>query len=174
VVAAAGALFFLGATATAGAQTPDPDGFAVAGTVDGLYPGVQTTVHATVTNPQTFTISVTSVGVTSLDASPQCPGSLLEFGDETTAVDVAPGATATVPVAVSLDAGAPDACQGATWPLEFVGTAAGDGPAAGSGSGGGSLALTGTNVFGLALAGLVLVAAGIGARLTAHRQRKSV
>jgi hypothetical protein len=63
--------------------------------------------------------------VTVLDASPACPASVLEISDSQASVVVAPGGTATVPLDVRMSRGASDACQGATWPLEFTGTAVG-------------------------------------------------
>jgi len=164
-----------------GASTPQ-GGFGVGGDVNGLYPGAEATVQATVVNPQSFTIQVTSVGVTALDASPQCPGSLLSFGDQPATVDIPASGTGTVLLTVQVDPGMPDACQGATWPLSFVGTAvssAGGSPASspnsdGSGSGtrAGGLALTGADMMGLAAIGAGLVAAGVTARHVSRRRRR--
>jgi len=175
-----GALLLMGSPAV-GAPPPQ-GGFGVGGDVDGLYPGAETTVQATVVNPQSFTIQVTSVGVTALDASPQCPGALLSFREEAATVDIPAGGTGTVPVIVRVDAGLPDACQGATWPLSFIGTAvssAGGSPtsspnADGSGSGtrGGGLALTGADLAGLAAVGAGLVAVGVTARRVSRRRRR--
>lgn len=99
--------------------------FELSGEVDGLYPGADTTLDAVVTNPYRFAIRVISTTVTVLDASPACPASMLEIGDSREAVEVPPGGTRTVPLAVRMSLRAPDACQGATWPLEFSGTAVG-------------------------------------------------
>jgi hypothetical protein len=101
------------------------DGFQITGEVDGLHPGAGATLEARVSNPHPFAIRVISTSATVLDANPGCPASMLEIGDLTAAVLVPPGATATVPLDVRMRVGAPDACQGATWPLEFNGTAVG-------------------------------------------------
>ena len=101
------------------------DAFTIAGEVDGLYPGADTTLNARVSNPHPFAIRVISTTVTVLDASPACPASMLQIGDSQASVVVPPGGSGTVPLDVQMSRGAPDACQGATWPLEFTGTAAG-------------------------------------------------
>jgi hypothetical protein len=100
-------------------------GFEIAGEVDGLFPGADMTLDAEVTNPYPFAIRVISTTVTVLDASPACPASMLEIGDSHATVEVPPGGTGTVPLDVRMSLNAPDACQGATWPLEFTGTAVG-------------------------------------------------
>ncbi|MBA2634984.1 MAG: hypothetical protein H0U86_18630 [Chloroflexi bacterium] len=101
------------------------DGYTIAGEIDGLFPGADATLDARVTNPHPFTIRVISTSVTVLDANPACPASMLAIGDSRASFDVPPGGTGTVPLAVRMSLGAPDACQGATWPLEFTGTAVG-------------------------------------------------
>jgi len=101
------------------------DGFEIAGEVDGLYPGAEATLEARVTNPHPFAILVTSTTASALDANPACPASMIEIGDLVAAVVIPPGGTGSVPLDVRMSAGAPDACQGATWPLEFTGTAVG-------------------------------------------------
>lgn len=102
------------------------DGFTVAGEIDGLYPGAVATLDATVTNPYPFAIRVSSVAVGVGDAGPGCPASMLEVGGSVGSVEVAGHATGTVPLEVRMQASAPDACQGAMWPLRF--TAIGLGP----------------------------------------------
>jgi hypothetical protein len=101
------------------------DGFEIAGEVDGLYPGADATLEARVSNPHPFAIRVISTTASALDASPACPASMIEIGDLTAAVVIPPGGSGSVPLDVRLSAGAPDDCQGATWPLEFTGTAVG-------------------------------------------------
>lgn len=103
------------------------DGFTVAGEIVGLYPGAVRTLDATVTNPYPFAIRVSSVAVVVDDAGPNCPAAMLEVGGSVGSVEVAGRATGTVPLEVRMQLMAPDACQGATWPLRF--TAIGLGPA---------------------------------------------
>lgn len=88
-------------------------------------PGIEATLHARVTNPYGFAIRVTSTGVSVGDASAACPASILSFSDSHAAVDLAPATTVSVPLAVRMARDAPDACQGATWPLTFTGFALG-------------------------------------------------
>ena len=127
--------------------------FAMAGEVGGLYPGIETTMPVTVTNPESFPIELISVATQADDSGPACPGSLLSFGDLGPAVSIAAGATATLPITVRLDRATPDACQGATWLLVFSGTAQS------TGSGSGSLAVTGANsvIFAVVACSLVVV-----------------
>ena len=104
------------------------DGFVIAGEVDGLFPGAETTLDARLTNPHPFPIRVISTSVIVLDASPGCPASMLQIGDSQMTIVVPAGGTGTVPLHVRMSRSAPDACQGATWPLEFTGTAVGMAP----------------------------------------------
>jgi hypothetical protein len=50
---------------------------------------------------------------------------MLEVGDSQETAEVPALGTGTVPLDVRMSMSAPDACQGATWPLEFAGTAVG-------------------------------------------------
>jgi LPXTG-motif cell wall-anchored protein len=141
------------------------DEFEIAGEVDGLYPGAETTLDAVVTNPYPFAIRIMSTSAMVLDAGAACPASMLEVGDAQATVDVPAGATGIVPLPVRMDMSAPDACQGATWPLMFTGTAVR------TDVGG----LPGTNVLdperqaALALIGSVLLVGGL---LVARRRRR--
>lgn len=179
------------APAPAGAQEAVPqDDFVITGEIDGLYPGQRTTLDAQVTNLQAFSITVTSIEVTVDDAGPGCAASWLHFDPLTDPVDVAAGATGTVPVPVELDFDAPEACNGASWPLTLHATAVGAGDAVvppgpgGGGQGperavppseaGGSipewLARAGVDVAPILAVGTLLVAAGLLARRTASRR----
>lgn len=102
------------------------DRFTIAGEIDGLYPGAARTLDATVTNPYPFAIRVSSVTVIVGDAGPSCPATMLEVGGSAGGVEVAGHATGIVLLEVRMEMRAPDACQGATWPLRF--TASGLGP----------------------------------------------
>lgn len=101
------------------------DGYQIAGEVDGLYPGAVATLDSRVTNPHPFPIRVVSTTVTVFDASSECPASMLEIGDSQATVEVPPLGMGTVPLDVRMSLSASDACQGATWPLMFTGTAVG-------------------------------------------------
>lgn len=156
-----------------GVATAQSD-FEVGGEIAGLYPGIDTTLQATVTNPQSFPIEVTSVAVQVADLSPECPGSLLRFGSIRASVVISAGATALVPVAVQMDRAAPDACQGVVWPLEFRAVAISDGGSAGlppPTGGGAATPVTGSDVALKLSFGAALVAAG-GAILVLQRGRR--
>jgi hypothetical protein len=101
------------------------DRFAIAGEVDGLYPGATATLDARLTNPYPFAIRVISATATAQDASVACPASMLVIGDAQAEVEIPARASGSVPLAVRMVRSAPDACQGAIWPLEFTGTAVG-------------------------------------------------
>jgi hypothetical protein len=145
------------------------DEFEIAGEVDGLYPGAETTLDALVTNPYPFAIQVISASATVGDASSACPASMLEVGDAQTTVEVPATSTGSVPLRVRMHASAPDACQGATWPLLFTATAVRTGVSG----------LPGTDVrdperqAALALIGSLLLVAGfmLARRRRGHRSR---
>ncbi len=141
------------------------DAFAITGAVDGLYPGADMTLDVRITNPHPFWIRVTSVAVTARDAGPACPASVLELRDSQAAVDIPPGATGRLPLEIRMDPGAPDACQGATWTLEFTGNAV----AAGA-SGLPSTSMRTARDLGLLVASVALFAAA--GLLASLRRRK--
>jgi LPXTG-motif cell wall-anchored protein len=157
---------------------PSQEDFRLTGEVGGLYPGIESTVPVAITNPQSFAIDIVSVDVTALDAGSGCPGSVLTFDGVGSTVAVPAGGTVTVSVEVRLDPAAPDACQGATWPLVFTGSAtspdegpgAGRTPTGGSGSGARGLATTGAGIAGLVAIGLAMVGVGAWIRRRARRR----
>ena len=169
------------ATSPAGAQgAVARDDFVIAGEVDGLYPGIQTTLATNVTNPQAFTIRVVSVDVTVDDANAGCSGAWLHFGRLAGPVDVLPGTMAAVPVPLEMDFAAPEACREASWPLTFVATAVdadtdatatnpktGDRPPPGPNA----LAPTGLDVAPLVAIAVLLIAVGIVLQRHARRSR---
>jgi hypothetical protein len=169
VVAHAVAMLVLAACLAPAVRAADE--FAISGKVDGLFPGANATLYARVTNPYPFTIRVVSTTATVHDASAACQASMLEIGDLTATVEISPGGEGTVPLDVRMDLAAPDACQGATWPLEFSGTAVGAAP---SGLPGTSV-IGPTGVAGLVAIGAVLVAVGLLAlvRKRLHRPRRA-
>jgi hypothetical protein len=162
------AVILIAALVLAGPGAPSvhaEDGYEIAGEIDGLYPGAQATLEAQVTNPHAFAIRVISTTVTVLDASPACPASMLEIGDSQATVEIPPGETRTVPLDVRMSLSAPNACQGATWPLQFTGTAVGTGA---SGLPGTSM-IDPRSLSALVIIGGALLAVGI---LTVGRDRR--
>jgi hypothetical protein len=145
--------------------------FEISGEIDGLYPGAEATLTARVVNPYPFPIRVVTTRATVLDARDGCPASLLEVRDARTSAEIPAHGSGTVPLHVTLDRAAPDACQGATWPLVFSGTALVDGSSARLPETSilGVARSLGLVVFGLAVAALALVLAGR-ARRGDHRR----
>jgi hypothetical protein len=151
----------------ANASAPPPP-IGLTGEVDGLYPGATATMDVHLTNHQSFTIRVTSVDVAVL-SSPTCPARFLSVGGSRTPVEVAPTATAIIAVPVQMDRAAPDACQGAVFPLDLSASAVEAGDAAAPPP---SLALTGVALVRLVVVALALVVTGATARLVARRRAK--
>lgn len=136
----------------------------------GLYPNADVTVPVRVHNPFDYDIAVHTASVQVGDAGPGCPRTNLEAATFSGDVVVRAGADGVVPVHMHMPAGAPDACQGASFPLVF--TASGS-PAAPSGSGsaagnGGGFAFTGAETGTVAGIGLACCVAG---RLLTRRRR---
>jgi hypothetical protein len=97
--------------------------FSIAGSVTGLYPGVTLPLVLVVTNSKPFTISVQTISTTVGSPSIACPGINLHVTSFSGQLPVAPGSTTTTVVEVSMDPSAPDACQGALFPLSYLGFA---------------------------------------------------
>ena len=117
----------VGALSMVGA-TPPPNAnahrhFVVSGRVEGLRPGATRPLALTVENPNSVPIRVTSITVAAGAAGPGCPGSSLVLPRWTGSLAVPKRGTASLSVDVRLLGGAPDACQGAVWPLTYGGTA---------------------------------------------------
>lgn len=148
------------AAAVMAAPARAADTFLITGSVDGLYPGAMVTLVASVTNPFPFTVRVTTVGATPGDGP--CPAAMLTVSGSSAEVVVEPGATGTVPLEVHLDRNAGDACQAATWPIAFSGTAVEASPASAS------MAVTGVAIGGAAAMGGALMAIGLALRFGAR------
>ena len=109
--------------ATSGSVAGAGDTFLITGSVDGLYPGIDTTMPATVSNPFPRPIVLLEFGVVVIDTGGPCAASLLSVAATSPNVTIAPNASAVVPIRVALDDAAPDVCQGATFSLQFSGLA---------------------------------------------------
>jgi hypothetical protein len=128
--------------------------------VSGLFPGATIVEPVQVHNPQDYPVTVVSTEVLIADASAGCTASNLDASAVGGDVEVAAGSDAAVPVAFHMAADAPDACQGATFPLTFVATgtrpeqASGNMPWTGAGPVTAVLAVAGCAAFvvGVALA----------------------
>jgi hypothetical protein len=100
-----------------------PKEFSITGHVNGLLPGQPTKLPVRIRNPWSWAIRVTSVTV-HVDASGRpCPvGNARIHGFKGSFV-VTPRSTRELLLSAGIRAGAPAACQGATFALTFRGTA---------------------------------------------------
>lgn len=97
--------------------------FGVHGDADGLHPGATLPLRLTLTNENAFPISVTSVAVSVGEATPGCPGDLLEPGELPGPVSVPAGDRTIVSLPVHMAGDVPAACEGASFPLTYDATA---------------------------------------------------
>ena len=90
----------------------------------GLYPDADVTVPVTVHNPLAYDLAVHTANVGVGDASSGCGAGYLEASSFSGDVVVPAHGDATIPIRMHMLASAPDACQGATFPLRFIGSGA--------------------------------------------------
>lgn len=95
--------------------------FHIAGGLGGLFPGTASPLVLSVYNPNKVAITVTSITTTVGDASTGCPATYLSVASFGGSLAVGPKQTATVAVPAQLSHSAPDACQGAVFPLRYSG-----------------------------------------------------
>jgi hypothetical protein len=129
---AAGDTIALSGNGTAGTPSPSqpgvalptaPGSFRISGNVAGLYPGARLPLVLTVTNPQHFAIAVTTLSVSAGNAAPGCTAANLTATSFSGRLTVPAGGTGAVSVRVTLAHSAPNACQGAVFPLRYTGVA---------------------------------------------------
>jgi hypothetical protein len=147
--------------------------FTLSAQVSGLYPNATLMAGVRVDNPQSYAISVRTASVTVGDANAGCTSANLTTSPFGGAVDVAANGSGTVPIRLHMLTSAPDACQGASFPLSFEATAvAGADPAAAHTPMPHMTAFTGAaGTIALALLGAILGAAGV--VLVAATRRRS-
>lgn len=97
--------------------------FGISGSVTGLYPGASMPLVLTVSNHQEFTIVVTSITTSVGSPNPACASANLTVTQFIGDLSVPAKGTSNVAVTVTLTHAAPDACQGAVFPLQYIGTA---------------------------------------------------
>jgi hypothetical protein len=139
------------------------------GHVRGLYPGATERMPVLVRNRNSHPVRVRWVGATSRDARPGCSRRELVVRPSRRRVVIPARAARTVTIGIGLRATAPNACEGARWPLRLLarGTVEPTGrrsPSGGSDDRSGGLPFTGRDLPLLALVGLVLLTAGAIAR----------
>ena len=94
------------------------------GAMRGLFPGGAEKLVLTVTNPNSFEIIVRSITVDAEDASNDCASNNLLTRDYSgPPVSVPKKGFTRVAVEVAMRSNADDECRGATFPLQFGGTA---------------------------------------------------
>lgn len=106
-----------GGTNAGAAPTND---FTMSADFTGLYPGARLTAPVTVHNSRSFAIDVKAATVLVADASPTCVAGNVVAHSFSGDVRVPANGTTTVPVRMEMVASAPDACQGAVFPLTFA------------------------------------------------------
>lgn len=127
--AASGDTYVLSGNGTAGPSSQPvtnaaaATGFRISGSVAGLYPGAHLPLALKVTNPQHFAIVVTTISVSAGNAKPGCGAANLKATSFAGKLHVPAGGSAVVTVQVTLAHSAPNACQGAVFPLRYTGAA---------------------------------------------------
>lgn len=124
VVAATGAANGFAAISGQPAPARVSKPFTVSGTIESLLPGQPGQLRLTVRNTtRRRKIKVVSITVTPGDAAPGCDARQLRVGSFTGALKLRRKQARTVTLPITLATEAPDACQGATFPLTFGGRA---------------------------------------------------
>ncbi|MGZ6926799.1 MAG: hypothetical protein ACXVJF_08770 [Acidimicrobiia bacterium] len=159
-----------------GASAADEQ-FTLTTTYVGLFPNADVSVPVTVHNPRDYVLAVHTAAVTVGDAGPGCDASNLVAESFRGDVLVAARRDATIPIHMHMPADAPDACQGATFPLTFTATGSpasgGPGRASGFAFTGSGFAFTGLGPEALALATIGAGAVALGIVLLTVRRRAS-
>lgn len=99
------------------------DAFGISGSVSGLYPGASLPLTLTITNREPFLIVVTSISTSVGKPKAGCDATNLGVTQFTGELRVPSGGAAQLTVTATLAHAAPDACQGAVFPLRYAGTA---------------------------------------------------
>jgi hypothetical protein len=106
---------------SSGSLTASP--FAITGKVTGLYPGVTLPLTLTITNRQTFAITVTSMTTTVRNASKTCLAANVAVTSFAGSLPVAAKKKATMTLEVTMLESAPNVCQSHSFPFHYTGLA---------------------------------------------------
>lgn len=98
-------------------------GFGISGRVAGLYPGASLPLTLRIDNPNSFKIDVVSITTSIGDASAACLAANLTVSQFTGDILVPAHGSASEAVVAMLQHSAPNACQGAVFPLTYNATA---------------------------------------------------
>lgn len=91
----------------------------ITGSVENLQPGASTLMVAHARNNTGRNLVMKRLRVKIKDASPTCPRTMLQTKALRRRNALPPRTTRTVPISVTLVAGAPNSCQNATFPIRF-------------------------------------------------------
>lgn len=117
------------AYAAGGDQSQAPDiaattgAFGISGNVKGLYPGAKKSLILEVTNHESFNITVTKISTTIHSMKNGCSSSNLSVSTFSGHLSVAANGTRFTTVQAMMAHSAPNVCQGATFALQYSGTA---------------------------------------------------
>lgn len=114
------------AAAASGSPPPTraPRPFTISGAVDGVFPGRTSQLRLTVRNTtERKRLRVVSLTVAVGDAAPGCDAGQLTIGPFSGSIKLRRRQAKTVTLPATLARNAPDACQGASFPLTFGGRA---------------------------------------------------
>jgi LPXTG-motif cell wall-anchored protein len=134
----------------------------------GLYPDADVTVPVTVHNPMAYDLAVHTAAVEVGNANPGCTAGYLEASSFSGDVVAPAHADTTIPIRMHMLASAPDACQGATFPLSFTASGSPVGVQPPDGSSG--FAFTGSDSWITTLVGVGALTSGL-VLLFARRRR---
>jgi hypothetical protein len=123
VAAGAPAATGVGPTTAQAVEARTKKTFPIGGGVTGLYPGKVLPLVLTVTNTKHVAITVTSISTVVSGASSQCGAVNVQVTSFSGDLHVKAKGKATTTVEVSMAHSAPDACQGAHFPFQYLGVA---------------------------------------------------
>lgn len=109
--------------AQVGPSAANTAAFTISGKVSGLYPGAVRSLKLTVTNHESFAIVVTSLTTTVGAARATCGASNLTVTSFSGRLRVPARGKASTSVHAKMAHSAPNACQGAVFPLRYAGKA---------------------------------------------------
>lgn len=102
---------------------PRPPTFTITGHARRLSPGVTRTLRLRIGDPAPFAILVREVTVTVRNANPGCPHRYARVASYSGSLRVPAHGSSALRLAITLLPSAPNACQGARFPLDFHGRA---------------------------------------------------
>ncbi len=148
--------------------------FTLSASVDGLFPRADIEAPVTVHNPLPYAIAVHTADVIVGSASSSCPATNLTAQSFVGDVTIPRGGTAAVTIRMQMPASAPNACQGATFPLTFVASGEPLGVTPDARSRNSGFAFTGSDSAQLAFLGFAVVTGGAILVVASRRPRRTI